>query len=300
MNLKKTCVACNGRSFVMQECFIGLGSNLGDRLANLADALKRIDEELPETVVAAVSHVVESEPAGGDPAQPAYANAVAMLETNLEADGLLERLQGIEAAMGREPGPRNAPRVIDLDVLLFGDEVWNAPELTVPHPRLAERAFTVGPLLELHPGLRLPDGTHLRMDHATQGRIIGQMGAVPGFEDRTGLEVADGDVAEWVPVIDLALDSGYMEDDLFFLESALAEEGIETMFDPWRPGEVTDPFGMWKPVRLMTHHTKLDRALELAAALVGYDPAIRGRRPDFVPPFEAPLEEEEQDATWEG
>ena len=141
---------------------MGLGSNLGDREATLREALARLGEEEGVSVLA-VSSFRETEPVGKVD-QPNFVNAAAALETSLEARELLDRLLEVERGLGRDRGAeeRWGPRTIDLDLLLFGEETIAEPGLTVPHPRLAERAFVLEPLLELDPDLTLPDGRRLR------------------------------------------------------------------------------------------------------------------------------------------
>lgn len=131
-----------------QLAYIGLGANLGDRGQALAQAVQAM-AALPGTQVAAVSSLYVSAPidAGG----PDYLNAVAALHTTLPALDLLHALQAIELAAGRERPYRNAPRTLDLDVLLYGDQHITSTELTVPHPRIGERAFVLLPLAELAP-----------------------------------------------------------------------------------------------------------------------------------------------------
>ena len=130
------------------SAWIGLGANLGDRLATLRPALSAMGA-LPGTRVQGVSSLYGSAPvdAGG----PDYLNAVAQVQTTLAPHALLAQLQAIELAAGRERPYRNAPRTLDLDILLYGDEVIDTPTLTVPHPRLHERAFVLRPLAELAP-----------------------------------------------------------------------------------------------------------------------------------------------------
>ena len=130
------------------EAWVGLGANLGDRLDSLRNALKAI-AALPGTRVLRVSSLYRSAPvdAGG----PDYLNAVAQLETTLAPEALLMRLQEIEHACGRDRPYRNAPRTLDLDILLFDDQEINTPTLAVPHPRMCERAFVLLPLAELAP-----------------------------------------------------------------------------------------------------------------------------------------------------
>lgn len=130
----------------MARAYIGLGANLGDLPRTLRAALEALDG-LPQTRVEAVSSAWRSAPvdAGG----PDYLNAVARLETSLEPEALLDALQAIELSNGRERPYVNAPRTLDLDLLLYGDEQIRTTRLTVPHPRLHERAFVLRPLLEV-------------------------------------------------------------------------------------------------------------------------------------------------------
>jgi 2-amino-4-hydroxy-6-hydroxymethyldihydropteridine diphosphokinase len=135
--------------------YIGLGSNLGDREEYLRRALELLRAE-PDIDVASVSSVRETDPVGILD-QPRFLNAVARVETDLGPRRLLDRLLAAERTLGRRrDGPRFGPRTIDLDLLLYGDEEIDEPELTVPHPRLAERLFVVEPLHELDPGLVVP------------------------------------------------------------------------------------------------------------------------------------------------
>lgn len=155
----------------MTLAYLGLGSNLGDRVAELASALDALDK-VPGVRVVASSSVYESEPWGVTD-QPCFANAVARIETDLSAEALLAALQLIEALAGRVTGPRNGPRPLDIDLLLFGDETYDTTELTVPHARLLERDFVVTPLLEIAPGVTLPDGRLVTRDAATAGLVTG-------------------------------------------------------------------------------------------------------------------------------
>ncbi|MEO8290521.1 MAG: 2-amino-4-hydroxy-6-hydroxymethyldihydropteridine diphosphokinase [Gaiellaceae bacterium] len=143
------------------RAYIGLGSNLGDRGGSIAAALERLDED--PLVLQGVSTVRDTEPVGVT-GQPRFLNAVAAVETDLGARELLECLLAIERGLGRDRSgeERWGPRVIDLDLLLYGSEVIDEPGLTVPHPRLAERRFVLEPLAELDPALRLPDGRAVR------------------------------------------------------------------------------------------------------------------------------------------
>jgi 2-amino-4-hydroxy-6-hydroxymethyldihydropteridine diphosphokinase len=127
--------------------YVGIGANLGDRLATIGEALRLIDA-LGD--VGAISPIYESEPVGYLH-QPAFLNGVARLETDLSPDKLLQRLHGIEQRLGRRRTFPNAPRTIDLDILFYGPCIIETPELTVPHPRLQERAFVLLPLSDIAP-----------------------------------------------------------------------------------------------------------------------------------------------------
>ena len=140
--------------------YIGLGSNLGDRARYLAAAV-RLLADCPGTRVLRVSPVYETEPVGVTD-QPAFLNAVAEIETALGPWELLLCCQGIEAELGRARSSRWGPRVIDLDILTLGDLRVDETDLTIPHPRLAERAFALRPLADLAPDLRMPDGRSAR------------------------------------------------------------------------------------------------------------------------------------------
>jgi 2-amino-4-hydroxy-6-hydroxymethyldihydropteridine diphosphokinase len=144
---------------------LGLGANLGDRLASLQRAVELLAGRGIRTV--ASSRVWETEPVGGPDGQPPYLNAVVRAETDLEPAAVLTAANRIEAALGRTREIRWGPRSIDIDVLLFDDLRRDDPELTIPHPRLAERGFVVLPLLDIDPNPVLPDGTRvldLRID----------------------------------------------------------------------------------------------------------------------------------------
>ena len=142
---------------------MGLGGNLGDVPAAFRVAIGLL-AALPETRVTAVSRFYRSPP-WGRLDQPAFVNAAAALETGLEAVGLLEALQSIEHAAGRRrdlDAGRWGPRVLDLDLLLFGDAEIDLPGLRVPHPYMRQRAFVLVPLLDVAPGLAFADGESLR------------------------------------------------------------------------------------------------------------------------------------------
>jgi len=132
---------------------IGLGANLGDARATLDDAQLRL-ARLPQTTLIAASPLYRSAPV--DATGPDYLNAVVVLETALDPAALLDALQRIEAAHGRERPHRNAPRTLDLDLLLYGDSRIATLVLTVPHPRLQRRAFVLRPLLDVLPEVQIP------------------------------------------------------------------------------------------------------------------------------------------------
>ena len=140
------------------RAFVGLGANLGDALATLREAVERL-RRLPETRLVAVSSLYRTAPI--DSSGPDYLNAVAALDTALTPEALLAALQAIELQHGRERPYRNAPRTLDLDLLLHGAARRRTPALTLPHPRLHERAFVLHPLLELDAGLHDTSGRPL-------------------------------------------------------------------------------------------------------------------------------------------
>jgi 2-amino-4-hydroxy-6-hydroxymethyldihydropteridine diphosphokinase len=140
---------------------VGIGANLGDARGNVVDALSRLGRQSGCRLVAGSSlwRTAPIDSSGDD-----YINAVALIETSLDAHVLLATLQAIETAHGRERPYRNAPRTLDLDVLLYGDEIIDTPALTVPHPRMHERAFVLAPLLEIAPDIVIP-GRGLAADY---------------------------------------------------------------------------------------------------------------------------------------
>jgi 2-amino-4-hydroxy-6-hydroxymethyldihydropteridine diphosphokinase len=134
--------------------YVGIGSNLEDPRAQVLRALDEL-ARVPDTRVTARSSLYRTAPIG-HAAQPDFINAVAAVDTQLSADALLRELQGIEARHGRERSFPNAPRTLDLDLLLYGDARINEPGLNVPHPRMHERAFVLHPLLEIAPTVEIP------------------------------------------------------------------------------------------------------------------------------------------------
>jgi len=131
----------------MSLCFLGLGSNLGDRLANLCAAVAQLREG--NISPALFSSVYETSPVGCDGEHPDYLNAVVGVQTSLSPDELVRRVLEIESALGRERPAPNAPRTIDIDVIMAGDAVCEAREATVPHLRMHERLFVLAPLREI-------------------------------------------------------------------------------------------------------------------------------------------------------
>jgi len=134
---------------------IGLGSNLGDRKAILDGVVAQL-RQTPELLVRSVSTYHETKPVGGPAGQGPFLNAAAALETTLDPIALLHRLQEIEADAGRVRTVRWGERTLDLDVLLFGDEIIDRPDLSVPHPRMGVRRFVLVPLEEIAPDARDP------------------------------------------------------------------------------------------------------------------------------------------------
>lgn len=136
----------------MKGIYLGLGTNLGDRAANLAQARECLG---PPVSLIQASRVYESEPVGLL-AQPLFLNQVVAGETPLLPSELLRHLKGIEQRLGRKPAERYGPRLIDLDILLYGDWVIAADGLFIPHQGLTERSFVLAPLAEIAPELRHP------------------------------------------------------------------------------------------------------------------------------------------------
>jgi 2-amino-4-hydroxy-6-hydroxymethyldihydropteridine diphosphokinase len=177
---------------VSETVLLGLGSNVGDRVETLAAAVFAIDD-LDGVVVEDVSAVYETEPwpPPDDPRsvhQEPFHNLVVRAVTSLEPHELLAETQLLEAAFGRDRTTevRWGPRTLDIDLLLFGDREIDTPDLTVPHPRLAERAFVLVPLLEVLPGGTLPDGRRvtalLRALAPIEGiDLVQRLPEVPGF-----------------------------------------------------------------------------------------------------------------------
>ena len=137
----------------MPTVYIALGSNVGDREANLRRAVQLLERSGVE--VTKLSRLYETEPVGYLD-QPWFLNGALEATTDLAPEQLLSALRGIESHMGSSKPFRNGPRLIDLDILLYGDEVVDAPALVVPHPRMLQRNFVMAPLAEIAPQLRHP------------------------------------------------------------------------------------------------------------------------------------------------
>ena len=139
--------------------FLGLGSNVGDRLAHLQHGVDRLEGER-RIRVDAVSSIYETAPVGGPPQDP-FLNMALRVATTASPYGLLRACQRAERAAGRVRTQRWGPRTLDVDVLLYADRTITTRRLVVPHPRLAERPFALIPLIEVAPGAALPDGRPL-------------------------------------------------------------------------------------------------------------------------------------------
>ena len=136
----------------MVTVYLGLGSNVGERQENLDKALDLLSQRLR---VEEVSSVYDTEPVYNSD-QPQFLNLVCRADTGLEPEGLLALVKGIESKLGRMPSTTNLPRLMDIDILLYGNQVINTPKLVIPHPGMVERAFVLVPLAEIAPELMHP------------------------------------------------------------------------------------------------------------------------------------------------
>ena len=167
--------------------YLGLGTNLGDRWTNLREALRLLATG-PGLRLARCSQVYETEP-WGVTEQPRFLNCAAEVAATLEPEALLTRCQAVEQELGRVPGPRWGPRLIDVDILLYGAQVVDLPHLEIPHPRLHLRAFALVPLAELAPSVVHPVlGRNIgELAQAAEGRDgvtpAGTIGLAPGGPD---------------------------------------------------------------------------------------------------------------------
>ena len=159
--------------------YLGLGSNVGDRAAHLLGAVDLLAEHGVD--VEAVSSGYETEPVGEILDQPDFLNAAVRIRTSLEPEPLLDVCKGIEAEHGRMfGGQRHGPRPLDVDLLLLGDVELRGERLTLPHPEVGSRRFVLAPLLELDPGLALPDGSPLAeaLSGLGEGQRVSRLGAL--------------------------------------------------------------------------------------------------------------------------
>lgn len=136
------------------KVYLSLGSNIGNRVVFLHEAVKRLDS-LKEVVVTNVSSIYETDPVGYED-QNNFLNMALEIQTNLKAEQLLHECMEIEKKLGRERLIRWGPRTVDIDILLYNQENINKDQITVPHPRLTERAFVLIPLMDMNPGLSVP------------------------------------------------------------------------------------------------------------------------------------------------
>jgi 2-amino-4-hydroxy-6-hydroxymethyldihydropteridine diphosphokinase len=144
-----------GEMRAIRPAVLSLGSNVGDRVAALQGAVDSL-ADTPEVHLVSVSSIYETKPADAPAGSPDFLNVVVLADTTLSIAMLLERAQAVEAAFGRQRGDRNAPRTLDIDLIVVGDRVSDDPELTLPHPRAHERAFVLVPWHEIDSRAVLP------------------------------------------------------------------------------------------------------------------------------------------------
>lgn len=132
----------------MVTCYLGIGSNLGERRKNISSAIKKI-KALKDTKVIKISSLIETEPVGGPAGQPKFLNGALKIKTNLPPLTLLKGIKKIEKELGRDKTVRYGPRVIDLDILLYADKIIKTKTLTIPHPKMFIRDFVIRPLSEI-------------------------------------------------------------------------------------------------------------------------------------------------------
>ncbi len=144
--------------------YLSLGSNLGDRRSNLTAVHSALP---PDVVIRESSSIYETEP-WGYLNQPDYLNQIILAETQLSARALLAYVKGLEDMIGREPSFRYGPRLVDIDIIFYGDQIIRETDLEIPHPRYKERAFVLVPLAEISPGLIAP-GTDQTISDMLEG-----------------------------------------------------------------------------------------------------------------------------------
>jgi 2-amino-4-hydroxy-6-hydroxymethyldihydropteridine diphosphokinase len=154
----------------MATVYLGLGTNLGNKKHNLTQALELISQHAE---IEDLSSIYETEPEGFTQ-QPHFLNAVCRITTELNPESLLDLIKKIEYDMGRKPGFSNAPRLIDIDILLYNDMIINSQKLTVPHPRLSQRAFVLIPLSEIAPELKNPE------NGVSISQLVKNLGSISG------------------------------------------------------------------------------------------------------------------------
>ena len=161
----------------MRTAYLALGSNVGDRLATLQRAVDELDAT-EGLGIRRSSRIYETEPVGGPP-QPRYLNAVLETRTSLGARELLDACLRVERSLGRERLVRWGPRTIDIDILTYGRERIDEPDLVIPHPRMHERGFVLAPLLELDADPPLPSGARLASTRLGPDALAGIRVAAP-------------------------------------------------------------------------------------------------------------------------
>lgn len=161
----------------MRTAYLALGSNEGDRLAMLQRAVDRLDATAGIEIRRS-SRIYETDSVGGPP-QPRYLNAVVEARTSLDARELLDACRRVERSLGRERAVRWGPRTIDLDILTYGRERIDEPDLVIPHPRMHERGFVLAPLLELDADPPLPAGARLASSRLGPDALAGIRVAAP-------------------------------------------------------------------------------------------------------------------------